>query len=102
MILAVTDNSYATFLVSLNMETIRREYSGNELDNPASVYTDKHQELSAEYELDDDLQMGFTANDRRDMRRMGKKQQFRVRDMAFETSRGLPSNADWSVRETFE
>lgn len=29
-------------------------------------------------ELNKELQEGFTSNDRRDMRRMGKKQQFRV------------------------
>lgn len=57
---------------------------GNKLaqqDSTAEIETGADGELSPRHsgDLPEDLRDGYTANDRRDMQRMGKKQEFRVR-----------------------
>lgn len=65
-----------------------REHYGSEMESFGSAAgkqvpfamaeTSIGDQMAQDDGLDQDLQAGFTANDRRDMQRMGKTQQFRV------------------------
>jgi hypothetical protein len=61
------------------------EMSSNGVESPVQQITFETQEAgtilsSSEWaEIPEAAKIGFTANDQRDMRRMGKKQEFRVR-----------------------